>query len=59
MMSSAECLVKAAQMDAQSRQSDTAEGRVAYATLAQDWRRTAAVALEQEKWVPDELPNQS
>ena len=50
MMTSAQCLAKAARMDALSLRSDLEGGREAYAVLARDWRRMAATALEQEAW---------
>ena len=52
MMTSAECLEKAVQMEAQSLQSDTEKGREAYANLARSWRRIAALVRKRETRAP-------
>lgn len=48
MLSSAQCLAKAVQMDAQALQSETDGGRNAYASLARSWRGIAVQAGYEE-----------
>lgn len=50
MMSAAECLAKAAQMDAQADEAPSESGREAYASMARSWREMATLALEQQPW---------
>ena len=48
MMSVSQCLAKANQMEALALGSATEESRKAYADLALGWRRSAALARQQD-----------
>ncbi len=50
MMTPAECLAKAADLDRLGRECVTQEGRQAFAQLVQGWRRNAMVLRQQEAW---------
>lgn len=50
MMTVAECLAKAAELDRLRQECLTEDGREAFARLGEGWRRTAMAARRQETW---------
>jgi len=50
MKTAAECLARAAELDALSALPETHLGREEYANLALHWRKAALLARQQEAW---------
>jgi hypothetical protein len=50
MMTSIECLAKAAELDAAARLCPRDSDRMGYTQTADGWRRTAVMAQRQEVW---------